>query len=183
MATTRIQCPGCQAKFTLKASSLDSIANKSFRCPKCSYVISFDKIMPRKKAVEPLHTHIAGGVGDAPGGHTKLANTGGTQLELFMEGSGKSLKLGNGIYTLGRDSSDSRASLKISPDKYMSRLHAQLEVMMNPTGVSFPICRISSLSATNPIFVNNDKLEVGKSVELKSGDKILLGMTKLIVKM
>lgn len=183
MAIVKIECPNCRAKFTLKAPSLESMANKPFRCPKCGFVAPFGKLINRRGASAPLHTNISGDPNAQPVDKTRIAASGAPLVELVIEENGKSLKLGSGIYTIGRDSSDSRASLKVSPDKYMSRMHAQIEVNSNPTGHSKPICHISGLNATNPTFVNNRKIEAGESIELKNGDKILLGLTKINVKM
>ena len=183
MAIIKIECPNCRAKFTLKAPSLEAMVNKPFRCPKCGYVAPFGKLINRRGASTPSHTTIGGNPNAQPGDKTRIAASGTPLVELIIEDGGKSLKLGSGVYTVGRDSSDRRASLKISPDKFMSRLHAQIEVNSNPTGRPKPICHISGLNATNPTFVNNRKLETGESIELKDGDKILLGMTKLTIKM
>ena len=183
MASVKIECPNCRSKFTLKTPSLEAMANKPFRCPKCRYVAPFGKLINRRSVAAPLHTTIGGDPNAQPVDKTRIAASGASLVELVIEESGKTLKLGSGIYTIGRDSSDSRASLKISPDKYMSRLHAQIEVSSNPTGHAKPLCHISGLNATNPTFVNNRKLETGESTELKNGDKLLLGMTKINIKM
>ena len=177
MAEARVICPGCKSRFTVKAPSLDVLNAKPFRCPKCGTAAPFNQVIA-PAGPPPLHTHIGGAPGMFPpiDGKTRMAGAAGAVVTLSVDSTGRNFPLGPGVYTLGRDSADSRASLKISPDRYMSRLQASLEV--TPGG-----CRISGLSATNPIFVNSTRLEAGMSAPLKNGDKILLGMTNVAVKM
>ena len=185
MATAKVQCPGCRSGFTVKTPSIEGIANKTFRCPKCGTTMPFSRVlvgaipmgtgaMPSQQA---LHTHIAGTPGAAPmgpGAKTRVAGGAGTGVTLRIDADGRAFPLGPGTYTLGRDSLDSNATVKIAPDRYMSRMQASLTV--GPGGVS-----ISGLSPTNPILVNGIRIEMGKSVPLKNGDRLQLGITNLTV--
>ena len=153
MATAKIECPKCHSRFTLNAPSLEAMASKPFLCPKCGVPSADGK------------THVA---------------SRGNLVSLVVETTGRTFSLAQGVYTLGRDSSDSRASLRIAPDPYMSRLQAGLEVSPGTSGTK---CRVVGLNATNPVFVNNVRLEPNTGVSLKNGDRLLLGMTKVIVRM
>lgn len=185
MATAKVQCPGCRSVFTVKAATIESVANKIFRCPKCGTSMPFSRVlvgavpmgagsMPPAQA---LHTHIAGAPSNAPldpGAKTRVTGGAGTRVTLHLDSIGRSFPLGPGTYTLGRDSLDSSATVKIAPDRYMSRMQASLTV--GPGGVS-----ISGLSPTNPIIVNGNRVDMGKPVALKNGDRLQLGMTKVTV--
>ena len=120
----------------------------------------------------------------AAGNHTPTRIAGSVAKVIFEVAElKKAFRLGAGSYTIGRDSDDSQATLKLAPDRYMSRLQAELNIqpMMNQ---KLPlIVRIKNLSPTNPIYVNNEMLDAGKSAALKNGDNLLIGMTKVVVKM
>lgn len=99
-------------------------------------------------------------------------------VTLIVADSGRRFPISNGIFTLGRMSSDSRASVKLAPDPYMSRMHARLEVSGNMGKV---LCSITPLNSVNKIFVNGYPIAEGQKVTLSAGDELLLGMTKVKV--
>lgn len=189
MPAIKIECPQCHGRFTLKAPNLQAMASKSFSCPKCGFSAPFGQLMsaagiPVQPArpvppPAPMHTHISGGGMPQPvGGKTSIAS-GNNLATLTVVDSGRKFNLSQGDYTLGRESSDSRASLRIAPDHYMSRLQAQLKVARGADGK--PDCVITGVAATNPIFVNNVCLNPGQATRLKNGDVVLLGVTKVVV--
>lgn len=176
MPTNRIQCPGCQSRFTLKSPSIEALAGKTFRCPKCGSTTPFSRLLGIQPMAVPLHTNIGrpGAVPPPPNNKTRVASGAQTLLTLKVDASGKEFPLGIGTYTLGRDSFDSQASLKIAPDKYMSRLQASIEV--TPMG-----SQLTAINDLNPIMVNGQKIRTGIPVALRNGDKLLLGMTTITV--
>lgn len=91
----------------------------------------------------------------------------------------KELPRGN-PYTIGRNSSDGTAQVKITPDISMSRIHAKMR-----TGSSNgqPVYQISSARSENPVYVNGAPIQVGKGYILKSGDKILMGETTMVFRL
>lgn len=190
MPAVQIECPQCHGRFTLKAPNFQVMASKPFRCPKCGFSAPFGQLMASAgipvqtmrsatPSPAPLHTHIAGGARPAsPGGKTSIAS-GANLATLTVQDSGRKFNLSQGNYTLGRESSDSRASLQIAPDQYMSRLQAQLQVNRGANGLAD--CVVVGVAATNPIFVNNVRIEPGQAARLKNGDIILLGMTKVAI--
>lgn len=188
MAEVKILCPQCGGRFTLRAPDLQAMASKSFRCPKCGFSAPFGQLMANAGHAQPtapsfsspLHTHIGGApnMGGGFSGKTAVHTQSGlAQLEVM--GTGRTFPLSQGVYTLGRDSVDSRASLKIAPDKFMSRLQARLQISSVNGSAN---CQIIGISATNPVFVNSSRLEPDQVVKLKNGDIILLGMTKVKIK-
>ncbi len=80
----------------------------------------------------------------------------------------------SGTFTLGRNSSDSSATVKLTPDKSMSRIHANMRV--DAAAKAYQICTVKN---TNPVFVNGTALPVGKMCNLKVGDKIKMGDTTM----
>lgn len=186
MATIKIICPGCKSNFILKAPSLQGMVSKTFRCPKCGLSTSFGQLLSRGGQQPPLRTRIGGTPGMAPPAHnsTRIANNVNGKLVLEVKELGRVYPLGEGTYTIGRESGDSRASLKIAPDRYMSRQQAVLEIRPSSSFPGSPLtARISNISTTTPIYVNETKLETGQSANIKNGDLLLLGMTKVTVKL
>ena len=180
MSTTPIICPQCRKRYTIKAQNLSAISGQRFQCPKCGYATTIGAMLRSSAGGPPnvLKTHIAGGQAKPVGGTQVVSRN--NIVTLVVESTGMTFPLSQGVYTLGRQSSDSRASLQIAPDRYMSRLQANLEVSMLPTGA---MCRIMGVSSTNRIFVNNREIEPNSAAVLKNGDSLLLGMTKVLVRM
>lgn len=179
MPVAKIECPQCHGRFTLKTPSLEAMAPKIFRCPKCGHSATFGRLLgPDARVTAQMHTHIAKGAATQDG--KTHVSTRSNLASLTVESTGRTFPLGQGTYTLGRDSSDSRSTLRIAPDRYMSRLQANLEVMALPNGVR---CRISSANDLNPVIVNSTKLAQGQSLDLRNGDRILLGSTYVSIKM
>lgn len=185
----KIACPQCGKRYTLRTPNPAALSNKTFNCTKCGYGAPFPKLLGNYPAggnmgmggklsgQSPLKTHIAGGQGVATGGRTQVSGTlpvGGVLL--IVASTGKQLQIGPGTHTLGRQSSDSRSSVMVAPDQYMSRCHAKLEV--NASGAV-----ITSMVDNNPVVVNGHKLNFGQSLSLRSGDVIVMGETEMSVRM
>ncbi len=177
MAIVKISCPQCKHRFTLKAPNPAALAAKPFKCPKCGMSTPFSRILGITPNAASLHTHIAGLPGNFNGGKTCISGS-QVKVNLRLEKENKTFSIGNGTYILGRDSSDSRATIKLAPDPYMSRQHAQLSInSMNGQ----PVCKLTSMSSANAVFVNTQRLASGETVNLKNHDAILLGMTTIII--
>lgn len=186
-------CPGCHRTFSLKTTNPASVMHKLFRCPKCGYNSPYSSLMGAANVQDnpALHTHIAGGglvqnaVGTFGEQKTKMAGQAmmgaKSKVALVVESTGMSFPLMPGTYILGRASSDSKATLKLAPDPYMSRQHARLVFDPLTSGIKteFQLC---GLTSTNPIFVNDKKIPTGQTVIIHPNDKILLGMTTVILK-
>ncbi len=96
---------------------------------------------------------------------------------LLVKESGQLFPLSMGQFILGRDSSDSRATLRLAADPYMSRNHAHLSVSYGATGFNRLV--LTPMNSQNVVYVNNSKLAPGASIELHPGDEVLLGMTTI----
>lgn len=207
MAPIQFQCPRCRAGFSIKNATPAAVARQTFRCPKCGHTAPLSQILGGASSPGAHPATQIGGIpgspktqiGGAPGIVGGMPGTPKTQIAGAMAGgaktqiaggagapvvtltvmpSGRRIPLPQGVYTLGRDSSDSRASLRIAPDPYMSRLQARLEVMTSQVG---PVCRIIGLSPTNPVMINNRPTNQNFGVDLRNGDTLLLGMTRVVV--
>ena len=110
---------------------------------------------------------------------TRVSQNVGMQSKAYISviGSNARFVLNQGIYVLGRKSSDSTATLQLAPDISMSRQHARLAVQM--VGGKL-MAQIIGLKANNPIFVNGKVYVAGQPCTLKSGDKLQLGMTRIV---
>ena len=87
------------------------------------------------------------------------------------------LPYGN-FYNLGRQSSDSKAQIKLTPDISMSRIHAGMRTIQSAQGQV--IYQITSAKSSNPVYVNGNPVPQGKSVNLKNGDTLRMGETTLV---
>ena len=85
----------------------------------------------------------------------------------------------SGQFTLGRNSSDSTAQIKLTPDAAMSRVHAGMRVISQQ---GQPAYQVTSIKTSNPVYINGITIPKGKPYTLKAGDMLQMGETKLIFK-
>lgn len=182
MQEIKIECPGCHQKYNLKVGNPALLTGEVFSCKKCGFSAPFPMVL-NKRGNSGLKTHIANvdpqsGKTQVAGLKTRLSGQNqGTGMALVIEKTRVRFPLCPGVYILGRDSRDSRATLKLAPDPYMSRQHARLEIIPHAGTVR---CLLYAMESGNPIYINNRKIAPGAGIPLKSGDKILLGMTMVI---
>ena len=175
MQQISIKCPRCGKGYNLKARSLQTLESRPFRCPNCDYVAPFGNLM-RPSNRGPMPPQMQFNAGGPRVNKTRVSVNPG-EMRLMIPG-GRSIAVTAGTHIMGRDSRDSDASLKIAPDRYMSRRHARLDVTSIGVGVD---CRITPLASANDVFVNNRRLLPNETEQLRNGDKILLGMTTITV--
>lgn len=90
------------------------------------------------------------------------------------------LRLSNNPVSLGRNSSDSNAMIKLSPDITMSRVHAFVQSLKGPDGsIQFIL---KPAKPDNPVFVNNQPIPMGKAVILANNNVIRMGQTTIVFK-
>lgn len=179
MQEIKIECPGCHQKYNLKVGNPALLAGEIFNCKKCRFSAPFPMVLNSKRN-SSLNTHIANA--DNKNGKTQVAGqktrmSGLRQdacMALVVEKTGMRFPLYPGVYIVGRDSRDSRATLKLAPDPYMSRQHARLEVIPQAGTMR---CLLFAMESSNPIYINNKKITAGTGVTLRSGDRLLFGMT------
>lgn len=196
-----IKCPSCGRRFDLRHK-----APATFSCPKCKYRAPFSEVVEDEHAGmmdTPPAFNGGGTVEDSrptevvsvndKNGKTSVYNidsqmAGSDKTQVFiktghlhvMQGNRvvQDIKLGTGVYTLGRMSSDSTASIKIAPDTYMSRVHARMKVVAGAGQVNQYI--LTPLKENNPVYVEGKMIPYGKSAVLRSGCKIVMGATTVI---
>lgn len=173
-----ITCPACRQKYRLTPKDPSSLAVKNFSCPKCRYSTPFPALI---KDLPQNITHSDSPIQQPVKQHTATKVTPGIGAEakvyITVAGSNNRFILKQGIYILGRRSSDSTATLQLAPDISMSRQHARLAVQL--VGGKL-MAQIVGLKANNPILVNGKMLTAGQPCMLKSGDNIQLGSTRIL---
>lgn len=182
MPTYIITCPICQKQYKLTPKDPSSIAQKKFTCMNCKYSAPFSTLVKNLPQPQPV-THS----GDMnlpvnPQKHsaTKVAHGLNVQSKAFLTVMGSNTKfiLNPGLYILGRKSSDSTATLQLAPDISMSRQHARL-VVQSVAGKL--MVQVVALKANNPLVINGKLYTAGHPCNLKSGDRLQLGMTTVII--
>lgn len=182
MQEIKIECPGCHQKYNLKVGNPALLAGEIFNCKKCGFSAPFPMVLNNKNGYN-LKTHIANA--ESRGGKTQVAGLKtrmvgqqqGAGMALVIEKTGVRFPLYPGVYILGRDSRDSRATLKLAPDPYMSRQHARLEIIPQAGTVR---SLLYAMESGNPIYINNRKMSTGTGIPLKPGDRLLFGMTMVV---
>lgn len=177
-----ITCPICRKQYKLTPKDPSTLAKKTFSCPNCCYTTPFPTLIKELAAPQPItrsereeptpvnpQMHLA----------TKVSQNVGMQPKAYITviGSNARFVLNQGIYVIGRKSSDSTATLQIAPDISMSRQHARLAVQMVGGRL---MAQIIGLKANNPIFVNGKVYAAGQPCTLKTGDKLQFGMTRFV---
>lgn len=177
-----ITCPICRKQYKLTPKDSSTLAQKTFSCPNCRYTTPFPTLIKELATPQPITR--SEGIEPSPTNQkmhsaTRVSQNIGMQSKAYITviGSNARFVLDQGIYVLGRKSSDSTATLQLAPDISMSRQHARLAVQMVGGRL---MAQIIGLKANNPIFVNGKAYAAGQPCTLKSGDKLQLGMTIII---
>lgn len=84
------------------------------------------------------------------------------------------LKMGHN--TVGRASASSQSDIQIEGDQYMSRKHADIEVVKGAKGLEY---RLIEVNSTNIIMLNDEPIDRGDIIKLVYGDVLTFGKTKL----
>lgn len=183
MSVYVFSCPICKQRFKLTPKDPLILAQKNFSCPKCRYTTPFPNIIKDLPMPQPITHSDAKDVPPSAnqGMHsaTKVSSSIGMQSKAYITviDSNARFVLNQGVYVLGRRSSDSTATLQLAPDITLSRQHARLAVQLVCGKL---MAQIVGLKANNPIFVNGKMYAAGQPCTLKSGDKLQLGMTKIL---
>ena len=171
----KIKCPCCAVVLTVKTKP--GIENKSVTCTVCKQSSSF-RLFKQITEIKAEHTEY-------PGEHTSYAShRSETQLnidenytlgKLKVEDSGVSFRLKVGRNIIGRKATASTADIQIptAGGKHMSREHLVIEVK-KVVGKGFVHYASLYKEKVNETAINNESLEYGDSIVLKSGDKLKL---------
>lgn len=177
-----VTCPICRKQYKLTPKDPSTLAQKTFSCPNCRYTAPFTTLIKDLATPQPVTRSDKVDVPPTNQGMhsaTKVTSNVGMQSKAYLSiiGSNTRFVLNQGIYVLGRKSSDSTATLQLAPDISMSRQHARLAIQLVGGRL---MAQIIGLKANNPIIVNGKICPAGHPCTLKSGDNIQLGMTRLI---
>jgi len=160
---SRSVCPNCKAVLEFDRATIGN----TVKCPICKYtgnVANFKELEP------PTEVHPSTGKLYQPG---KLEWLESDAQWLEKE---KTVDLKRGMNTLGRKSPNSDANTQLpTADSFMSRNHANIEVIMKADGVFEH--RLSDTGSKNGTFHNDERLEKGDVIILVPGDRIKLGHT------
>lgn len=85
-----------------------------------------------------------------------------------------------GVFSFGRNSMDSSAQVKLTPDLAMSRVHGMMKAM-NVGGQI--VYQVTSSKDSNPVYVNGRPIGAGKACNLKPGDMLKMGETTMVFSM
>lgn len=181
MSEIIITCPICRKRYKLMPKNMASLATKKFSCPNCQFSAPFSSLVSGIPSQPITHTEDTNKNVAASGNHlpTKVKDSSGVNAQAYLTVVGTNSKfiLNQGVYVVGRRSSDSQATLQVAPDISMSRQHAKLAVQVVAGKL---MAQIMGLKANNPIFVNGKMYAASRPCTLKSGDIIQMGTTKLV---
>ena len=204
-----ITCPGCGRRFNLERRPPVTFRcpKCSFSAPFSTILNEKNSVGPHINITQDGHieiplnedvsnqTKVVSSLAD--NGHTKvvseLANAGKTSVVpalqpqkkgvFFVSFQGRkygTIPLPFGNFELGRNSSDSKAKVKLTPDMSMSRIHAGLRTTKINGQIVY---QITSVKNDNPVFVNNCPIAKGKAYNLKNGDQVRMGDTTMVFRL
>jgi hypothetical protein len=176
-----IICPICRKQYKLTPKDPSTFAQKTFSCPNCHYSTPISTLI-KEPSIPQSNASVEGGetkIVQSDHSATKVAQIVGMDLKAYITVLGSNIRfiIKQGMYILGRKSSDSPATLQLAPDISMSRQHARLSVqVVNGKLMAQIVC----LKPNNPIFINGKVFSAGQRYTLKSGDKLQLGKTIIV---
>lgn len=204
-----ITCPSCGRRFNLERRPPVTFRcpKCSFNAPFSTILNERNSAEPNTNNTQDGHieiplnedssnkTKVVSSLAD--NGYTKvvseLANVGKTSVIPALQPQKKgvflvsfqgrqygTIPLPFGNFELGRNSSDSNAKVKLTPDMSMSRIHAG----MRTTKINGQmVYQITSVKNDNPVFVNNCPIAKGKAYNLKNGDQVRMGDTIMVFRL
>lgn len=191
-----IKCPGCGRRFNLERRP-----PATFHCPKCAFTAPFSSILNESNSSdasistqsEQISLNTNEGYNKtkvvselAHAGHTSVVPTLQQQPQkaafsvTFQGHPYAIIPLCFGNYELGRNSSDSKAKVKLTPDMKMSRIHAGMRTVKMEGQIVY---QITTVRSDNPVYVNGNPIAKGKAYNLKHGDEVRMGDTIMIFRM
>ena len=182
-----ITCPNCGCKYNLTRKP-----PVTFHCRKCSFTIPFNILLNEANKNTSMESTSSSEMGNVTNSSVPQSPIGSasTIVEKKTKGilqitfNGKNfgtinLPHGN-FFNLGRLSLDGTATIKLTPDIAMSRIHAGMRTVMINGELVY---QINSAKENNPVFVNGKPIAKGKAFNLKSGDTLKMGDTTMVFRM
>ena len=162
----KITCPQCKSAF-----AIDAEYQGDTTCSKCAYKGNIAAFRApdaaHSKNADPNKTmFVATNALYKPG--TLVLQKGVCQPD--------TITLQRGVNTIGRKSNVTGEGLLDTADKYISKKHLHIDVVMKPD-YSFEH-RLSDAGSTNGTFHNGSRLEKDEIVVLVVGDRIRIGQTE-----
>lgn len=165
-----VRCPHCHVGLKVDEGKLP-LGITSFRCPKCKQPIPVSLLSQEKAShtANPTDTILIQPLRTTAGRLSVIANE-ETPEQVFP--------LHEGVYTIGRKSNTSQATIGIiTGDKSMSREHIRIEVKKDAKG-GYRHCLADNNSKNHTLY-NSKYLEEGEVVVLSDKDEIIIGRTVL----
>lgn len=199
MPSYKFKCPICQKPYGLKVDNPAGLVGATFTCSKCNYQAPMSSVVGGIRVPSPPPAPAAQVApqrpvtptrpvypSPAPGPQNRGANMGGhTQVHVAASmaclvnlQTGDRFPISQGIFVLGRRSSDSQADIQLAPDPYISRAHAKLAAKVVNGRLIVQIC---SLKNENPVIVNGRALPAGAAYTLKPNDRMQFGQTQIML--
>jgi len=170
-----ITCPICRKQYKLTLKDPASVAKESFLCKNCKYNAPFGAILTDLSVAQPVsdgsnnRTKVKGDASVCSSPPTKVVAG-----HLTAISTGERIDIPFGTNTLGRNSSDSNATVKLTRDKFMSRVHARIVVQRVEGRI---VAQVTSLKADNPVVLNGKIMPANKPFTLKQGDRLQMGQS------
>ena len=188
MKVVTMTCPGtCGKRYKITISDKD-LASSTWTCPNCGYSAPFSVIaqMGHKPDNMPPISNKDKTVinNDGTGNHTTPASprtqfaTAKWELKIIGTNFTIPLPVESGKYVMGRNSGDSTATIKVAPDRTISREHAMLYIKNQGGNFTF---HIMGLKDNNPILINNQILPARRIVMLQENATIKMGKVSLML--
>lgn len=182
MEIKRITCPNCGILLDVKNSKNEAV--KLIHCPQCKVPL---QVKFGAAPVEDDGKTRPVNDGDTRKTHllNKKSSTSGSSEDTlhhqtpYLECNGQQYKLVMGINIVGRKASTSNATVQIDTnDRYMSRMHARIQVSLLPTGQIR--ATITNERNMNTTLLNGQPLSDNDVMILTKGSRIQMGDTTVI---
>ena len=179
-----ITCPACKQRY--KANKIPS-THVTFECKKCGYKAPLSSVLQVQGTPQLVSNSEVSNQIPPPLPKTapqvvkktkvKAEASGEIKAYFTVPVNGTKIVLTPGVYIVGRQSTDSMATLQLAPDIAISRQHARLTVRSVGGKV---MAQILNMKSDNPIIINGKALLAGQTQTLRSGDRLQFGTTIVI---
>lgn len=188
MNEIKVKCPTCGK--VLRLAETPDIGKAVFTCPVCNNKHVVGRCQRIQSMPSAEETQYAGSAGSNAYGaeETRIAGretgSGGAGMQNIghlVDAAGRNYQLRCGVNTIGRQANTSSATVQIqTPDLYMSRNHAVIEVR---TVSGRTVYLLKNSTNKNPSYMNGSMISAGDQLVLNDGDRMKFGNTELIFKL
>lgn len=182
MEIKRITCPSCGILLDVKNSKNEAV--KLIHCPQCKVPLQVKfgtapvEDNGKTRPVNDGDTHKTHLLNEKSSSSNSSDDTLHRQTP-YLECNGQRYKLAMGINIVGRKASTSNATVQIDTnDRYMSRMHARIQISLLPTGQIR--ATITNERNMNTTLLNEQPLSDNDVMILTKGSRIQMGDTTVI---